>query len=111
MLGVVSFLTAREGFDGCDASSEGSPARRGAQAQASRLGKNVVNSYICSAQRNSMTRNKAQAEAHVAEFKALAQKAQADLKAKADDLSKAGQASWAAMSQALDESRNASPGD
>ena len=52
-------------------------------------------------------RNKTQAEAHVAEFKADAQKAQADLKAKVDDLSKAGQASWAAMSQALDDLRNA----
>ena len=67
---------------------------------------NVVNSYM---QRvgELHARNKAQAEAHVAEFKAVARKAQADLKAKVDDLSKAGQASWAAMSQALDDSRKA----
>ena len=50
--------------------------------------------------------NKAQAEAQVEQLKADAQKAKADLNAKVDDLSKAGQASWAAMSQALDESRN-----
>jgi hypothetical protein len=67
---------------------------------------NVVNSYMQRAA-ELHARNKAQAEAHVAEFKADAQKAQADLKAKVDDLSKAGQASWAAMSQALDDSRNA----
>ena len=74
-----------------------------AQAQA---WQNVVNSYMQRAA-ELHTRNKAQAEAHVAEFKADAQKAQADLKAKVDDLSKAGQASWTAMSQALDDSRNA----
>jgi hypothetical protein len=78
-------------------------ARAQAQAQA---WQNVVNSYMQRAA-ELHTRNKAQAEAHVAEFKADAQKAQADLKAKVDDLSKAGQASWAAMSQALDDSRNA----
>jgi len=78
-------------------------ARAQAQAQA---WQNVVNSYMQRAA-ELHARNKAQAEAHVAEFKADAQKAQADLKAKVDDLSKAGQASWAAMSQALDDSRNA----
>jgi hypothetical protein len=74
-----------------------------AQAQA---WQNVVNSYMQRAA-ELHARNKAQAEAHVAEFKAEAQKAQADLKAKVDDLSKASQTSWAAMSQALDDSRNA----
>ena len=49
--------------------------------------------------------NKAQAEAQVEQLKADAQRAQADLKAKVDDLTKAGQTSWAAMSQTLDESR------
>ena len=49
--------------------------------------------------------NKAQAEAQVEQLQADAQKAQADLKAKVDDLTKAGQTSWAAMSQALDKSR------
>jgi hypothetical protein len=76
-----------------------------AQAQA-QAWQDVVNSYM---QRTAElhARNKAQAEAHIAQFNAEAQKAQADLKAKMDDLSKAGQASWAAMSQALDDSRNA----
>jgi hypothetical protein len=74
-----------------------------AQAQAWR---NVVNSYMQRAA-ELHARNKAQAEAHIAQLNAEAQKAQADLKAKIDDLSKAGQASWAAMSQALDDSRNA----
>jgi signal transduction histidine kinase len=78
-------------------------ARAQAQAQA---WQNAVNSYMQRAA-ELHARNKAQAEAHVAEFKAVARKAQADLKAKVDDLSKAGQASWAAMSQALDDSRNA----
>jgi hypothetical protein len=40
-------------------------------------------------------------------LKTEAQKAQADLKNKVDDLSKAGQASWAAMNPALDDLRNA----
>ena len=78
-------------------------ARAQAQAQA---WQNVVNSYMQRAA-ELHARNKAQAEAHVEQLKAEAQKAQADLKTKADDLSKAGQASWAAMSQALDDSRNA----
>jgi hypothetical protein len=60
-----------------------------AQAQA---WQNVVNSYMQRAA-ELHARNKAQAEAHVAEFKAEAQKAQADLKAKVDDLSKASQTS------------------
>ena len=78
-------------------------ARAQAQAQA---WQNVVNSYM---QRTAElhARNKAQAEAHVEQLKAEAQKVQADLKTKVDDLSKAGQASWAAMSQALDDSRDA----
>ena len=74
-----------------------------AQAQA---WQNVVNSYMQRAA-ELHARNKAQAEAHVEQLKADAQKAQADLKAKVDDLNKAGQASWAAMSQALDDLRNA----
>ena len=78
-------------------------ARAQAQAQA---WQNVVNSYMQRAA-GLHAQNKAQAEAHVEQLKAEAQKAQADLKTKADDLSKAGQASWAAMSQALDDSRNA----
>jgi hypothetical protein len=78
-------------------------ARAQAQAQA---WQNVVNSYMQRAA-ELHARNKAQAEAQVEQLKAEAQKAQADLKTKVDDLSKAGQASWAAMSQALDDSRNA----
>ena len=42
-----------------------------------------------------------------AKLKADARKAQSELNGKVDDLSKAGQVSWSAMSQALDESRNA----
>jgi multidrug resistance efflux pump len=66
----------------------------------------VVNTYV---QRASEVhaQNKAQVEAQVEQLKADARKAQAELNAKVGDLSKAGQASWAAMSQALDESRNA----
>jgi hypothetical protein len=52
-------------------------------------------------------RNQKQAEAHVQRLMSEAQKSQADLKAKLEDLNKAGQTSWGAMSQALDESRNA----
>jgi hypothetical protein len=78
-------------------------ARAQAQAQA---WQNVVNSYMQRAA-ELHARNQKQAEAHVAQLTAQAQKAQADLKAKADSLGKAGQASWAAMSQALDESRDA----
>ena len=78
-------------------------ARARAQAQA---WQNVVNTY---AQRAAEVhaQNKVQAEAQVEQLKADAQKAQSELNAKVDDLSKAGQASWSAMSQALDESRNA----
>jgi hypothetical protein len=78
-------------------------ARAQAQAQA---WQNVVNTYMQRAA-EVHAQNKAQAEAQVEQLKADAQKAQADLNAKVDDLSKAGQASWDAMSQALDESRNA----
>ena len=78
-------------------------ARAQAQAEA---WQNVVNSYMQRAA-ELHARNQKQAEAHVQQLTAQAQKAQADLKAKADNLGKAGQASWAAMSQALDESRNA----
>ena len=78
-------------------------ARAQAQAQA---WQNVVNSYMQRAA-ELHARNKAQAEAQVEQLKAEAQKAQADLKTKVDDLGKAGQVSWAAMSQALDDSRNA----
>jgi len=77
-------------------------ARAQAQAQA---WQNVVNTYMQRAA-EVHAQNKAQAEAQVDQLKADAQKAQADLNAKVDDLSKAGQASWAAMSQTLDESRN-----
>jgi multidrug resistance efflux pump len=78
-------------------------ARARAQAQA---WQNVVNTYV---QRASEVhaQNQAQVEAQVERLKADAQKAQAELNAKVVDLSKAGQASWVAMSQALDESRNA----
>jgi hypothetical protein len=78
-------------------------ARAQAQAQA---WQNAVNDYV---QRlNGVhAQNKAQAEAQVEQFKAQAQKAQADLNAKVEELSKAGQTSWSAMNQALDESRNA----
>ena len=78
-------------------------ARAQAQAEA---WQNVVNSYMQRAT-ELHARNQKQAEAHVQQLTAQAQRAQADLKAKADNLGKAGQASWAAMSQALDESRNA----
>jgi len=78
-------------------------ARARAQAQA---WQNVVNTYV---QRASEVhaQNQAQVEAQVEQLKADAQKPQAELNAKVGDLSKAGQASWVAMSQALDESRNA----
>ena len=78
-------------------------ARAQAQVQA---WQDLVNSYM---QRlnDVHAQNKAQAEAQVEQFKTEAQKAQADLKAKVDELSKAGQTSWEAMSQALDESRTA----
>jgi len=77
-------------------------ARAQAQAQA---WQNVVNTDTQRAA-EVHAQNKAQAEAQVEQLKADAQKAQEDLNAKVDDLTKAGQASWAAMSQALDESRN-----
>jgi len=78
-------------------------ARAQVQAEA---WQNVVNSYMQRAA-ELHAGNQKQAEAHVEQLTAQAQKAQADLKAKADSLGKAGQASWAAMSQALDESRDA----
>jgi hypothetical protein len=78
-------------------------ARAQAQAQA---WQNVVNSYMQRAA-ELHARNQKQAQAHVEQLTAQAQKAQADLKAKADSLGKAGQASWATMNEALDESRNA----
>ena len=74
-----------------------------AQAQV-QAWQNVVNSYMQRAA-ELHARNKAQAEGHIAQLNAEAQKAQADLKAKIDDFSKAGQASRAAMSLALDDSR------
>jgi hypothetical protein len=78
-------------------------ARARAQAEA---WQNLVNTYV---QRMSEVhaQNRALVEAQVEQLKADAQKAQAELKAKVDDLGRAGQASWAAMNQALDESRNA----
>jgi hypothetical protein len=78
-------------------------ARAQAQAQA---WQNVLNSFTQRAA-ELQARNQKQAQAYVEELTAQALKAQADLKAKADSLNKAGQVSWAAMSQALDESRNA----
>jgi hypothetical protein len=78
-------------------------ARAQAQAQA---WQNLVNDYVQRAA-EVHAQNKVQAEVQVEQLKADAQKAQAGLNAKVDDLSKAGQASWGAMSQALDESRNA----
>lgn len=78
-------------------------ARAQAQAQA---WQNLVNGYVQRAA-EVHAQNKVQAEVQVEQLKADAQKAQAGLNAKVDDLSKAGQASWGAMSQALDESRNA----
>jgi hypothetical protein len=78
-------------------------ARAQAQTEA---WQNVVNSYMQRA-KELHAGNQKQAEAHVEQLTVQAQKAQADLKAKADSLGKAGQASWAAMSQALDESRDA----
>lgn len=76
-----------------------------AQAQAGAW-QNAVNGYVQRAA-EFHAQNQKQAEAHVQQLTAEAQKAQADLKAKADGLTKAGQASWTAMSQALDESRKA----
>ena len=78
-------------------------ARAQAQAQA---WQNLVNGYVQRAA-EVHAQNKVQAEAQVEQLKADAQKMQSELNAKVDDLSKAGQASWGAMSQALDESRNA----
>lgn len=78
-------------------------ARAQAQAQ---TWQNLVNDYVQRAA-EVHAQNKVQAEVQVEQLKADAQKAQAGLNAKVDDLSKAGQASWGAMSQALDESRNA----
>ncbi len=77
-------------------------ARAQVQAQA---WQNVVNTYMQRAA-EVHAQNKAQAEAQVEQLKADAQKAQADLNTKVDNLSKASQASWVDMSQALDESRN-----
>jgi len=76
-----------------------------AQAQA-KAWQNLVNDYLRRAA-EVHAQSKAQAEAQVEQLRADAQKVQSDLNAKVDDLSKAGQASWAAMSEALDESRNA----
>jgi hypothetical protein len=78
-------------------------ARAQAQAQA---WQNLVNDYVQRAAEIN-AQNKVQAETQVEQLKTDAQKIQSELNAKVDDLSKAGQASWGAMSQALDESRNA----
>jgi len=78
-------------------------ARAQAQAQAWQT---LVNYYVQRAA-EVHAQNKVQAEAQVEQLKADAQKMQSELNAKVDDISKAGQASWGAMSQALDESRNA----
>lgn len=78
-------------------------ARAQAQVQA---WQDAANTYM---QRlnNVQEKNRAQAEAQVAEFKAQAQKAQADLNSKVAEFTKAGQTSWTAMSHALDQSREA----
>ena len=78
-------------------------ARAQAQVQA---WQDTVNAYM---QRlnDVHDQNKTQAEAQVAQLQADAQKAQADLTAKVDQLTKAGQSSWTAMSEALDQSRDA----
>ncbi len=78
-------------------------ARAQAQIQA---WQDTVNAYI-ERVNDVHDKNKAQAEAQVAQLQADAKKAQADLTAKVDELTKAGQSSWAAMSDALDQSRNA----
>jgi hypothetical protein len=78
-------------------------ARAQAQIQA---WQDAVNAYVARANQVH-EKNKAQAEAQVAQLQADAKKAQADLTAKLDELTKAGQSSWAAMSDALDQSRNA----
>ena len=76
-----------------------------AQAQA-KAWQNLVNDYVRRAA-EVHAQSKVQAEAQVEQLRADAQKVQSDLNAKVGDLSKAGQASWTAMSEALDESRNA----
>ena len=78
-------------------------ARAQAQMQA---WQDAANTYM-KRLNNVQEQHRAQAEAQVAEFKAQAQKAQADLNSTMDELAKAGQSSWAAMSQALDQSRDA----
>lgn len=78
-------------------------ARAKAQAQACQ---NLVNDYVKRAA-DTHAQTKVQAEAQVEQLKAEAQRAQSQLNSKFDDLTKAGEASWTAMSQALDESRSA----
>lgn len=78
-------------------------ARAKAQAQA---WQNLVNDYVKRAA-ETHAQTKVQAEAQVEQLKAEAQRAQSQLNSKFDDLTKAGEASWTAMSQALDESRSA----
>lgn len=78
-------------------------ARAQAQVQA---WQDAVNSYM-KRLGDVHDQNKAQAEAQIAQLQADAKKAQADLTAKADEMAKAGQSSWSAMSEALDQSRNA----
>lgn len=78
-------------------------ARAQAQVQA---WQDTVNAYMARVS-DVHDKNKAQAQAQVAQLQADAKKAQADLTAKVDELTKAGQSSWSAMSDALDQSRNA----
>ncbi|ODR97978.1 hypothetical protein AUC68_10725 [Methyloceanibacter methanicus] len=78
-------------------------ARAQAQVQA---WQDTVNAYM-ERLNDVHDQNKKQAEAQVAQLQADAKKAQADLAAKVDQLTKAGQSSWSAMSQALDQSRDA----
>ncbi|WP_141702030.1 hypothetical protein [Methyloceanibacter stevinii] len=78
-------------------------ARAQAQVQA---WQDTVNAYMARVS-DVNDKNKAQAQAQVAQLQADAKKAQADLTAKVDELTKAGQSSWSAMSDALDQSRNA----
>jgi hypothetical protein len=78
-------------------------ARATAQAQA---WQNLVDDYVRRAA-ETHAQTTVQADAQVEQLKAEAQKARSQLNAKLDDLTKAGEASWTAMSQALDESRSA----
>ena len=78
-------------------------ARANAQIKA---WQDTVNTYMTQATA-AHAENRAAVEAQVEELKVEAGKAEAQINAKVAELNKAGTASWAAMSKALDESRNA----